>query len=197
MEINNFGPFNSDVWGTVSDWIMVLVTAITLYFLWRTLVSQQKALLSQLEVQKLQQQTTLIEQERFRLEVQPNFTMFISKKEIRIKDDQIEIILILDTQLLQAECRKLQVTNSSLFGELFLDHVLPNDNELVPIEAHRLLMVCLKCEKEMFDLTGMNLSSEFHFEDTIGNKYRQTIALYLTYTEEKIVITKPFIDSEV
>lgn len=42
----NFGqileyPFNVDIWGTVSDWVMVLVTAITFYFLYQSFRQQQ------------------------------------------------------------------------------------------------------------------------------------------------------------
>lgn len=42
----NFGqileyPFNVDIWGTVSDWVMVLVTAITFYFLYQSFKQQQ------------------------------------------------------------------------------------------------------------------------------------------------------------
>jgi hypothetical protein len=187
MDVNNFGPFQAEVWGTYSDWIMVLVTIVTAIFLWRTLNSQ-------MIVQKLQQQTTNIENERFRLEVKPNFTMLISKKQIKPVDDQIEVILILDCQLLQAECRNLTVTNSSMFGEFTLGKVLPDDNKVVPVEAHRLIMVSIHCQKTMFDITGINLFSTFCFEDTIGNKYKQTIVLYLTYTEERIDIIQPTID---
>src|SRR4051794_17899331 len=35
LDINNFGPFQSDVWGTVSEWIIVLVTfgtGIVIYY---------------------------------------------------------------------------------------------------------------------------------------------------------------------
>jgi hypothetical protein len=47
MKLNDFGPFHSDVWGNVSEWIMVAVTATTLYYIVKTLNSQQ-------EVQKME-----------------------------------------------------------------------------------------------------------------------------------------------
>ena len=40
MTINNFGPFNVEVWGSVSDWSLVIVTIITAYFIWKTLHEQ-------------------------------------------------------------------------------------------------------------------------------------------------------------
>lgn len=36
-----YQPFNSDVWGAVSDWVMIGVTAVTAYFLYHTLKAQQ------------------------------------------------------------------------------------------------------------------------------------------------------------
>lgn len=48
MDINNFDPFNSEVWGTFSDWAMVSVTGLTALLLLKTLRSQIK-------VQELQQ----------------------------------------------------------------------------------------------------------------------------------------------
>ncbi len=43
--------FNAQVWGTVSDWVMIGVTAATAYYLYQTLQSQR-------ETQDLQQKTT-------------------------------------------------------------------------------------------------------------------------------------------
>jgi len=42
--INNIGPFNAAVWGNVSDWVMVIVTAITAGFVWWTLDAQRAML---------------------------------------------------------------------------------------------------------------------------------------------------------
>lgn len=43
-------PLQASVWGTVSDWVMIGVTAITAYLLWKTLYSQMRVQKSQ-EVQ--------------------------------------------------------------------------------------------------------------------------------------------------
>jgi hypothetical protein len=47
MNINDFGPFSANVWGTVSDWIMVSVTTLTALFLIKTFKSQKKVQLMQ------------------------------------------------------------------------------------------------------------------------------------------------------
>jgi hypothetical protein len=56
--------FPADVWGTVSDWVMVGVTAITASYLYRTLKSQQ-------EVQKTQAELYKIESIRFKESIKP------------------------------------------------------------------------------------------------------------------------------
>lgn len=40
LHVYLFFPLNPDVWGTVSDWVMVLVTFVTAILLWQTLKSQ-------------------------------------------------------------------------------------------------------------------------------------------------------------
>ncbi len=51
-------PFDSNVWGNVSEWTMALVTAITAIYLYKTLQSQVKI--------------TQIEQNRYELEIMPD-----------------------------------------------------------------------------------------------------------------------------
>ncbi len=68
LNINNFGPFDVSVWGTVGDWVMIFATAITAYYLWKTLKSQHL-------VQKLQEQVTRFEAMRFENDFMPKFTL--------------------------------------------------------------------------------------------------------------------------
>lgn len=37
-------PYHAEIWGTVSDWIMILVTGVTAYYLYHTLISQNSVL---------------------------------------------------------------------------------------------------------------------------------------------------------
>lgn len=64
LSLNSFGPFQSDVWGTVSDWVMILVTIVTAYFLYKTLQSQK-------DVQGTQNKLLQIEQIRLKTDVKP------------------------------------------------------------------------------------------------------------------------------
>ena len=50
VSINSFGPFDSDVWGTVSDWVMVIVTALTALFIFKTFRAQLKVNKDQAEL---------------------------------------------------------------------------------------------------------------------------------------------------
>lgn len=40
-DLQKLSPFKAEVWGTVSDWVMVLVTTITAIAIWRTFTSQK------------------------------------------------------------------------------------------------------------------------------------------------------------
>jgi len=66
MDINNFGPFNADTWGSVSDWLITGFTLGSIIFLWRTLTSQKK-------VQQLQQSLSKIDTLRYLKEIKPDF----------------------------------------------------------------------------------------------------------------------------
>nr|WP_121269850.1 hypothetical protein [Pedobacter schmidteae] len=65
MDLNNFGPFSAEVWGTFSDWMMVVVIAVTGFLIWLTFRSQTR-------VQKLQQISAGIEQSRYESEIRPD-----------------------------------------------------------------------------------------------------------------------------
>ncbi|MBU7569984.1 MAG: hypothetical protein KAF41_04970 [Flavobacterium sp.] len=77
MDINNFGPFNSDVWGTVSDWTMVIMTGLTAYFLIKTFREQKRA--------------TDIEHERYVDQIKPTFKLSHYDTKITIAENKYEI----------------------------------------------------------------------------------------------------------
>lgn len=67
----NVNKFNAEVWGTVSDWYMVIVTLITAIFLYKTLKSQK-------DVQKEQNRLFKIEELKYLYSIKPkvNLTIF-------------------------------------------------------------------------------------------------------------------------
>lgn len=80
MDVNYFGNFQADVWGTVSDWIMILVTIITAGFLYFTLRSQQISL-------KLQQDLISIEKFNHRVKIMPKFSLKIKIEQYSLNGD--------------------------------------------------------------------------------------------------------------
>lgn len=60
----NMLQFDPEIWGTVSDWLMVAVTMLTAYYLYKTLKSQK-------EVQITQNKLFEIESVRFRESIKP------------------------------------------------------------------------------------------------------------------------------
>ncbi|WP_157280224.1 hypothetical protein [Pedobacter borealis] len=82
MNINNFGPFNSDTWGNVSDWTMVVVTFFTFIYLVRTFSAQRRSitiqdetLRLQIESQKIQFDQLSLEKLKHANEVMPKFVV--------------------------------------------------------------------------------------------------------------------------
>lgn len=74
--------FDPDVWGTVSDWAMVIVTGGTLYYLYQTLQSQ-------IAVQKEQQLISKIESYRQREAILPKFMPDFEKPIVYIENGDI------------------------------------------------------------------------------------------------------------
>jgi Ca2+/Na+ antiporter len=64
--------FDPEIWGTVSDWLMVAVTTLTAYYLYKTLKSQK-------EVQTTQNKLFEIETVRFRESIKPVLKYKISE----------------------------------------------------------------------------------------------------------------------
>ena len=79
--------FNPNIWGTVSDWTIILITAITAYFLYKTLKSQK-------DVQKTQNELYNIENARFIESIKPILKFSESKEKHTIIEDYYDIISI-------------------------------------------------------------------------------------------------------
>lgn len=90
-----------EIWGTVSDWFMVLVTLVTAVFLYKTLKSQ-------MDVQKQQSILANIEIKRFRKTVLPK--IFIGEKSLTSSFDTANNLYNLFYTLVFAENPALDVT---------------------------------------------------------------------------------------
>jgi len=72
-------PFEADVWGTASDWVMIFVTAITAFYLYQSLKSQR-------EIQLMQQKVTKIEEYDYLMKIKPDFKISIDRCTIKPKN---------------------------------------------------------------------------------------------------------------
>lgn len=68
-----------EIWGTVSDWFIVIITLVTAVFLYKTLFAQNKTLDSQLKVQEEQNRLFKIEELKYLREIKPVVELQISK----------------------------------------------------------------------------------------------------------------------
>jgi hypothetical protein len=82
VTVNDFGPLQAEVWGTVSDSAMILVTIVTAYYLYQTLQSQKI-------VQEAQSRITIIGNERYRNEHLPVFKLECTHSPFEKIDNEI------------------------------------------------------------------------------------------------------------
>ncbi len=175
-------PFPAEVWGTVSDWVMIVVTSLTALFLYNTLRSQK-------DVQKAQNKLLEIEQLRLREDFKPLFQYTLFQDAEAIK--RLPRDLTCNEQLIS-----ISVKNKSEYRAL---NVKANYTET-------------NCVKQMIetlnpkDIDGENKFS-LHFivanftegsliylipfmctyQDVAGTKYRQNVFCYKSIKNEEFV----------
>ncbi|HUH19387.1 hypothetical protein [Albibacterium sp.] len=79
-------PLNAGVWGTLSDWIMVIVTAFTVFYLIKSFSAQRASNSIQNETLIEQQKITEIEQFIFKEKVKPIFELKIGDHGMNIDE---------------------------------------------------------------------------------------------------------------
>jgi len=177
MHINNFGPFQADVWGTVSDWIMIGVTTGTAIFLYLTLKSQQK-------VQKLQQSITDIESYRFRESIKPEFDIQVKSDIISSTGNSIKLKAYYTLKTKKHAAHNVIISvidDNDQFKPENFENPVHFDN--VELNNHLLLYgefetECLyKNEKAIF-FAGLKIFIDY--SDIKGNKYEQRISYIIT-----------------
>lgn len=159
MDINNFGPFNSGVWGTMSDWVTILVTSVTAYYLYRTLQSQKN-------LNILQEKAVNIEQERYNLLIRPDVevthdlntkTVFITPINRELINVDLEIVKVSDSVQNLASINAQDQGKNYLIGQkLPIQYIL---NEIPVINPYILFTI------------------KIIYEDEIGNNYAINIAV--------------------
>lgn len=161
MQLNIF-LLNAEIWGNVSDWCMVLITAITAYYLYRTLQSQK-------DVQETQTKLFEIENVRFREGIKPLLHYAVS--EIGIKFDSIDK---------NKRVLSIEVTNEtdSLALEIISEH---SDKQIfIPIDFDTTRRHARKGDKPLFfhfmlDSKIDSVIFSLTYQDIAGTKYKQGV----------------------
>jgi len=167
MDINNFGPVNAEVWGTVSDWVMVGVTGLTAFFLWKTLKSQ-------LKVQEAQLKITQIENQRFIMDQKLQFDIDIIKKEIYQQGDEIiSGVFDLEFLLQNSNCLicEIEIDSKNTNLTIAANQVLKFD-ELIK-ESILPVHFISEMPRGQYENEEGNILITVRFVDYIGNKYKQ------------------------
>lgn len=79
--------FEPEVWGTVSDWVIIIVTVATAFLLLLTLKSQK-------EVQRTQNELFRIENIRFRESIKPKLNFSIHAHQAKTEDKEKRILTL-------------------------------------------------------------------------------------------------------
>lgn len=173
-------PFLSSVWGSVSDWALILVTAFTLYFL-------RKTLKSQLKVQELQLKNTLIENERYRMEHIPKFHIEALNTPY-IKDEfEYHTEIILKFELLVSHIKECSIEVISDNSILYPSNKNVYSTTSMGKNYTHELMFRLKSTHSSLETDGMILKLNIKFTDPVSNKYIQQCDI--TFFENRTVLS--------
>lgn len=174
-------PLSSEIWGTVSDWGMIVVTIVSVALLWRTLKAQE-------DVMKLQLKATRIANEEYRRNNLPIFTVSYKNIKATIEDQNVTSIIDIEIKLSNSFCRNVNTSitsdNSQLTfrqRDIFHQDVV-EENSINRIEVSSLTTFPL------FEEVGAILDINITFLDPVENEYIQTskitIANGLTRVED-------------
>ncbi|WP_439483991.1 hypothetical protein [Cyclobacterium plantarum] len=147
-------PFKAEVWGTVSDWVMVLVTATTAWLLLRTLNEQKKF--------------TKIELERYARENPPTFASRNDLGNSRNPPNPLKFRVILKNNGL----KNLVISNDFPVG-FEITHDYSNSESLIP-DSQVYLTISNKTSPELKDCNG---KIKFEYDDMLNNRYIQVLEL--------------------
>ncbi len=175
--LDRYGKFDADIWGTVSDWIMVIVTFVTAIFLYATLKSQNS-------VQQMQQKLFEIEMYNHRQSIKPylTFTAYIDNI---IKNGLTQSYTInLRFAFNKGEARNVQIKETAVYffkgislTGLPINSVQSTLNDSFSV---KILMKDHPISNDFIYEFDKTISIRFvaMFEDITGCKYEQVLFYY-------------------
>jgi len=173
--IYKYDPFNPNVWGNVADWMMVIVTAITLFFIYKTLESQK-------DVQKTNNRLLEIETNRHKYEVQPKFK-FSSTPTEKINGEYIELYYKIElTNTSNFEARNFKVTED--YNPSGFKSHLSNKRQttILPGNPFQFITECRPKLRSTEPLSYFaHIEYSVTYSDVYGNFYRHVLKHYRRY----------------
>lgn len=179
MDVNDFGPFQADVWGNVGDWVMIIVTIVTAYYLYQTLNSQN-------ETMYLQKRITDIELHRHRLSIQPKFEVSFVRRDINfengISSGNFTLKFFNTNRLARNVSIEVEAEAQLLFQPQF-----ENPYTRAEFQPKDLLVLTAFMSISGFDTPRFQypLRIELRYEDVSHNTYIQTISSIFTDSPEE------------
>ncbi|MGM9478932.1 hypothetical protein ACS5PU_21090 [Pedobacter sp. GSP4] len=157
MDINNFGVFNSNTWGTVSDWAMVIVTMLTAFYLIRTFNAQY-------EIKK-------IELWKYLETIKPIYTVeLIHTNVINSKSNyDLDLSFVISNTNGVAKNVTLDIFSTFEGWKFYIDSKIPLE---LPIREYSIVSTMISATYSS-EKSGAACTFKFEFSDNVGNLYRQ------------------------
>ena len=160
--------YNSEFYGSISDWILVLISAITAIFLYKTLNSQ-------INVQRVQNELLQLENQKFAKSIEPNLNFEIKKNKEKIEGNYFDIVSIQITNNNENIVNKIKILHNE--SDNIKRIMIPKDYLPVPLNyltpnSEPYLLHFLIIEKPQ-KTTFINFDIEFENDNNL--KYRQTL----------------------
>ena len=169
MDLFKF-PFHADVWGTASEWVMIIVTTVTAYFLYNTLKSQK-------EVQQAQNKLLEIEQLRLREQFKPIIGYYEFLDNTREK--------YVHKMKKDSEFLSISVKNIGDNVAINYDFFTPKNSQAESVEKFFSQPSLIKGENAHIHFIVRNIKPKnpinygftfyFFYSDLVGNRYTQRV----------------------
>ena len=179
LEVITLFQFDVEIWGTVSDWIMIFVTAFTAIYLVKTFKQQNKVL--------------EIERYRFTMSIRPSFSAKLNLYKPIVSIDEVNKIKVnLDIKVENHRALMERI-------EVQVSHIVTSENLYIPFAGSRWMevgalwnisFVSLEKEKIGDNFLTISPSIYIYFRDIEQRLFKQLIFLQ-TKPELKLYLHPP------
>lgn len=172
-----------EVWGTVSDWVMILVTCITAYLLWKTLSSQNKSIKIQNETLKEQQKITKFESHQYLEKIRPEFKLtYTANTPDEVRSTKTRLTFSFYFYIQNYHATNILITANREITSLLEGIAFPIEKERLNV-GESISIILVEFENIMnHEAKGspyfLNVEFNLKFNDIDGNKYSQKIIVF-------------------